>query len=399
MKETALTAENARAVADQFLRTIPAYAGGFSGRGIVIPGGGMRYLPGAWVCIRLLRDLGCKLPIQLWHLGPNECDARMAALVRPFGVECVDGYEVRKRHPARILNGWEIKPYSILHCPFVEVLLLDADNVPVMNPEFLFETPQFRDAGAIFWPDYGRLDPTRPIWDLCGVPYQDEPEFETGQLVVRKERCWDALNLTMWYNEHSDFFYRYLHGDKETFHMAFRKLNTCYAMPATPICPLEDTMCQHDFEGRRVFQHRNLDKWSLFQPNKRIAGFVHEDQCRKYLVGLRRAWRGRIWDGPFDFGKMAEKEKELADILTCNVFDYHRVGYDRRPMTFSADGTVGEGAAGCEVFWGLKTEAGEVVLELAGEVELTCRLSTEDGTSWRGQWLDHERMPVELTRL
>src|SRR6185369_13685961 len=120
------------------------------------------------------------LPVQFWHLGAREMNPYMKSLVAPLGVECVDALEVRKQRPARILNGWEIKPYAIIHSSFKEVLLLDADNVPVLNPEFLFRTPEFLDTGAIFWPDYGKLAPTRKIWKLCGVEYRHEPEFETG---------------------------------------------------------------------------------------------------------------------------------------------------------------------------------------------------------------------------
>ena len=53
----------------------------WQGRGIVICGGGLRYFPSAWVCINMLRRLGCGLPIQLWHLGSAEVDSRMSAFV------------------------------------------------------------------------------------------------------------------------------------------------------------------------------------------------------------------------------------------------------------------------------------------------------------------------------
>ncbi len=286
--------DNARARAEKFNAALPAGPGNFQGQGLVICGGGVRYFTCAWVCIQRLRRLGCTLPIQLWHLGPEELDATMAALVAPFGVTCIDALEVRKQHPARILNGWELKAYAILHSPFQEVLLLDADNVAVVNPEFLFETPEYRETGAIFWPDYGRLAPTRDIWEICGIPWRDEPEFESGQIVVDKNKCWRPLSLCMWYNEHSDFFYNHIHGDKETFHLAWRKLDQPYAMPDFPIHALEDVMCQHDFQGRRIFQHRNLDKWELSGNNKTIAGFLHEAECLEYLADLRRQWSGTI---------------------------------------------------------------------------------------------------------
>ncbi len=34
------------------------------------------------------------MPIELWHLGRHEMDARMQNLVKPLGVSCVDAREV-----------------------------------------------------------------------------------------------------------------------------------------------------------------------------------------------------------------------------------------------------------------------------------------------------------------
>ena len=92
----------------------------------------------------------------------------------------------------------------------------------------------------------------------------------------------------MWYNAHSDFFYKFIHGDKETFHIAFRKIDQEYAMPSTPLYPLPFTMCQHDFGGKLLFQHRSMMKWDLNQENVKIPGFMFEGQCLKFLDGLRK---------------------------------------------------------------------------------------------------------------
>ncbi len=390
-----LTVMTARTAADDFLGTDlrPYPPNRFEGRGIIVPGGGPRYLPSAWVCINMLRKLGCTLPIQLWHLGPNECDDNIRRLLSPLGVECVDAHAVAKKHPLRSLNGWELKPFAMLHSSFKEVMLLDADNVPVIDPTFLFDAAEYAGTGAIFWPDYGRLRPDRPIWELAGVPYCDEPEFETGQVVVNKERCWNALQLTMWYNEHSDFFYRFIHGDKETFHMAWRKLDQPYAMPTTPIEPLAYTMCQHDFMGRRVFQHRNLDKWSFFGRNKTVGGFLFEKECLDLLEMLRQRWTGRL---DFDLNSKTAEEREMAEQIIGGAFRYRRIGYDERYMTFKRNGLVADGAAACEMFWNVKSENGRAVLEVLSEKELTCRLRLNGNGVWRGQWEHHERMAVEL---
>lgn len=88
---------------------------------------------------------------------------------------------------------------------------------------------------------------------------------------------------------------------------------------------------------------------------------------------------------------------EFVEHLTGNVFEYHRVGYDRRPMTFFAAGTVGWGAARCELFWRLVGHAQEWDLDiLAQNGELTCRLRRMSNDSWEGKWEKFEQMPVEL---
>lgn len=318
-----LNIHNARLAAEKYIQTMPTCPGGAHGRGVVICGGGARYFTNAWVCINMLRRLECTSPIELWFLDSEEFDPQMEALVTPLGVKCVNAEGLRARHPVRHLGGWGLKPYAILHCAFKEVLLLDADNVPVVNPEFLFETPQFKETGAIFWPDRGRLAAGEHIWGICGVSYQDEPEFESGQIVVDKQRCWRPLQLALWYNQNSDFFYDYIYGDKDTFHLAFRKLDQPYAMPDKGLHLLQNTFCQHDFQGRRIFQHRNYDKWDLFLRNKSIKDFWFEAECRDYVRQLQQRWDGRIEyfksrsavRGTEDRGSRIEDRYPLSSIL------------------------------------------------------------------------------------
>jgi hypothetical protein len=261
----------------------------FSGRGIVIAGGGGKYFPCAYVLIRLLRHLGCRLPIELWHLGAAELSAEMRALVEPHAVATIDAHEVRHQFPVRRLHGWELKPYAIIHSSFEEVLLLDADNVPIADPTYLFDTPHYRVPGAAFWPDFGRLSADNPIWRVTGVAYRPEPEFESGQMLIDKIRCWRALQVTLHLNEHSDFYYRHLHGDKDTFHLAWRRLQQLYAMPQRGPGSLPGTILQYDFAGQPLFQHRNFAKWQLHGPNRHIVGFRHEKQCLAYLHELRQS--------------------------------------------------------------------------------------------------------------
>jgi len=389
-----LTEQNALSKLEEYIANLRGYPGHCEGKGIVVCGGGSRMFTNSWVCINVLRRLGCSLPIQLWHLGDEELSDRMRALITGLSVQCVDALKLRDTRPCRTLHGWELKAYALVNSPFEEVLLLDADNVAVTNPEFLFDTSEYKRTGAVFWPDYNRLAETRKIWRLCGIEYRDEPEFESGQILVNKARVWKSLLVSLWLNEHSDFFYNFVHGDKETFHMAFRKLDTPYCMPSRGIHSLDGTMCQHDFVGRRVFQHRNMDKWSFFDANCRVAGFLLEDECFEYLAELRRLWCGTVVFS--DEKDIVPYQSNPAVQLTAQPFEYIRIGYDVREINFFIDGRIGAGADECERFWRILKEGEKTVLEIASESKVTCRLHRCSHTFWKGKWCIGEKMPVEL---
>ena len=277
----------------QFLDRLGAYpSGDYRGRGIVLCAGGTRYFRYAWVCINMLRRMGCRLPIEMWHFGHYELDEFMTELVRPLDVTTVDALQVRKRHPIRLLLSYAIKPYALLHSSFEEVLLLDADNVPLINVETLFDEPGFRGSGSLFWPDEAPISASNPIWRICNLPYREEPAFESGQMVIAKPASWRALNLTMHMNAHSDYFYQYLQGDKDCFQIAWRVACAPYSLIPYPMKRLAGAMCQHNSYGRLVFQHRNDAKWD--RDIQRIPGFVHEDECLALLDELDRRWDGRI---------------------------------------------------------------------------------------------------------
>lgn len=278
--------------AKAYIKQIPPCSRRYKRRGIVVCGGGDRYFPLAWICIKMLRKLKCNLPIQLWYLGRKELSDRMERMMNELRVECVDAYEVRKKHPCKILNGYELKPFSIVHSSFKEILLLDADNIPVVNPQYLFQIPQYKNHGALFWPRL-KEGPPPEVWNIFDMSYIAESGFESGQILVNKVKCWKALCLALWYNERSDFYYRYTDGEKEIFHLAFRKLKTPYAMVSTPPTVVQGAIYQHDYHGNRVFQHRQSEKWNVYGQNRKVQDFIGEDKCFQYLGELRRRLASR----------------------------------------------------------------------------------------------------------
>lgn len=382
----------AKATIDTYMEHVPNYNGKkYKGRGIVMVAGGVKYLTCAYVCVRMIRANGCTLPIQIWHIGAMELDAEAAALFDGMHVEFVDCMDVMEKNPCRRVGGWEMNPYAIIHSPFREVIFLDADNIPLIDVEEMFGWEAYQKYGAVFWPDYGRLCESRSIWKLLGIKYKDEPEFESGQILVDKRRCWDELNLTMCLNENSDVYYQHVWGDKETYHMAWHYLEVPYAMPPYPINRLRSTMCQHDFDGNIIFQHRNMDKFALTRRNSRIKGFAREDECFKYLKELKSRWTGSI-EAPIPKTK-AEKEAHLE--LAGRSFQYQWNGRTGRSLEFLENGNIGHGGMDMEKGWYVKERSGGVILYITGK-GVTATLKREELGTWRGSWLNNEMFDVVL---
>jgi glycosyltransferase involved in cell wall biosynthesis len=116
------------------------------------------------------------------------------------------------------------------------------------------------------------------------------------------------------------------------------------------------------------------------------------------IQDYRRGTALKMWTG-FDLRAKPSPERSVAKKIIRPEFEYCRVGYDSRKMTFLPDGRVGEGAGGGERFWDIKKSKGSVLLELSSGASVTCRLrQTQDG-SWKGRWLRHEKMPIQLSPL
>jgi hypothetical protein len=397
MERELLTEETAPSAVAQAVAELPQYSGGFEDRGIVIPGGGTRYFPSAWVCIRMLREFGCNLPIELWHLGDSELSAEMRALVEPLGVTCRDALEVRRLFPVKFVAGWALKPFAILHSRFREVLLLDADNSPVIDPSFLFEVPEYKRTGAVLWPDETRLAPDDPVWGLMGIAYRDEPEVESGQVLVDKRRCWGPLALTSWMNnEHADFWYRYIYGDKDTFHLAWNRLDVDYAMPGHRMLRLPATMVQHDFQGRPLFQHRHGNKWSFDSQMLRIEGFAFEERCRAHFVELSSVWRGRP-AATYRHDLADPRTSAVAERLCARRWILRAAGEKSRVIAFGIDGRVRDGGGPREQTWTLLVHATDSILAIRGVDGIAWMLAEERGGRWMGQAPAEPDRSVELT--
>jgi FkbM family methyltransferase len=237
-----------------------------AGRGVVICGGGWRYFPSVYVTVRMLRLVGCTLPVQVWYLGDaGEFDVRMAQALDGWDVGWVDAQAMWRDRPGMrvrrltVDHGWMLKPFAAAFCPFREVLLLDADSYPVANPEWLMDHPECRRVGAVFWPDFNPLEAGQ--WERFGVPVHHVPGLESGQFFVDKARHWRPLYVACWLNALHDYTYRHLYGDKDTFNIAWRLCGHEMCVPTRRPGWLTHSFLQKDFAGRVLFVHRTRDKF------------------------------------------------------------------------------------------------------------------------------------------
>lgn len=379
-----------------------------SGRGIVIAAGGRKYFICGYVLIRLLRDLGCELPIQLWHLGAFEFDDEMCRIAESLpGVEVIDARKRLGDRP-RILGGWQLKVWAIQNSGFSEVLFLDADNVPVKDPTYLFDDENYLRTGATFWPDYvpsGRgHDVTAQAWRTMSLPVPartkprstmptDYRPFETGQILVNVETSWNELELTRWLNDHSDYFYArerehdrdwLIYGDKSTFLLAWQKIGSRYAMPKDSAWlgrhgkRMGGAFLQHDMDGELIFQHRcqPVSKLALDGSVRHPAGFVHGDRIDAYLADLRKRWDGIVWSARY----ASDRERELMHRHAGRWVFHRRKTISR--LTLKADGTCTK-AAGAD-HWRIVLEGGKSYLLILGKEHM--RLGW---TERLGYWHDH----------
>ncbi|OQR98524.1 hypothetical protein ACHHYP_08445 [Achlya hypogyna] len=244
-----------------------------------------KVLPSAYAAIRVLRDHGCKLPIEMWY-RPDEMSVDVPIideLTRDFNVHMREIFDKRAR-------GFHTKPYAVYYSSYDNVLLLDADNIPVRDPSYLFDDETFLREGAVFWPDYWQPDNSlfdvhshSLVWQLLQMEYWDQFEQESGQVLINRRRSMAALNKLMYYSTHEPHLIDQLQlvwGDKDLFRLAWHNTSTPYHMIERPpaiggiysyakrvFCGL--AMVQYDPQGEILFFHRNSVKLdgSAHQPH------------------------------------------------------------------------------------------------------------------------------------
>ena len=85
----------------------------FSGRGIVICAGGLKYTIPAWISVQMLRRNGCTLPIELWFFRHELPTEDFTAAFAAQGVTCRAFEDVMGGAVGMLLWGNKNVPYAV----------------------------------------------------------------------------------------------------------------------------------------------------------------------------------------------------------------------------------------------------------------------------------------------
>ncbi|KAK4537526.1 hypothetical protein CDCA_CDCA13G3551 [Cyanidium caldarium] len=356
----------------RFLReaaAAPARSANVQLRGVAISAGGTAYLPSLMVGLHILRRrTGCTLPVEVFFNGPHEAPSAAFRewVTREYGpVRFRDVAAVMAAAGRRWTNGsssacrlrpsgYGLKIAAALLSSFREVLVLDADAIAVRDPSGLFELGRFRNGstGGVFWPDFfSALDAqgyvNSELYQVlltrhgepdcrpdevrqsvlhgmrrelrCGVRLRDVRGCDSGVMLLRMEHrsgdesgqaesVYRPVLLALYMSCRSNYFYRFMYGDKDSYRLAAAALGVRTEM--TPIT-LGSVGVVRDsgFQGHAMAQF-----WPADPPTTgletaavpRVLAFVHRNQ-RKWPAVLPRgtstfpwrlewlAWRNVSW--------------------------------------------------------------------------------------------------------
>ena len=200
--------------------------------GIVICGGG-KYLLSTYCVIRGIRHFGCNLPITLFCYNSEEITEKDKKLFLNLNVKIRILSDELESKKFRNLKSYAIKIYAICYCDYEDVILIDADNLPLFDVGELQNTDEY-NYDCIFFKDIkhdvddSNLKKNYLNKDNCevfGVEYNGYESTDSGFIYINKHLYRSELLLTKWYNEFSDFYYNFILGDKDLYLFAWKKMN------------------------------------------------------------------------------------------------------------------------------------------------------------------------------
>ena len=214
-------------------------------KGVIICAGDLHFIS-AILCIENLIKQNNSLEIEWYYCGNELYEFQKQFIKSNYpSIHLIDFLTILPEwFPEKInsiqIKGYMIKPFALMMSKFNHVLLLDADIIPLIDINEFFNCEHYLKYGNVFWPDV-KFD-TKELNDRMlqfGIkpyqqlkiknPYDFNYELaETGQILINREKCWNAICLSYYLNYHNEIWYKLFFGDKDLYFIAFQLTNTFY---------------------------------------------------------------------------------------------------------------------------------------------------------------------------
>lgn len=402
---------------DERIRLIPEYDHLSGGRCIAISLTDTASATGAYVLVRLLRSLGCSLPIELWVPDVVEFHSIITETFADFGV---------RWHPVSdwgSLNTDARRLYAIIHSRYREVLLLDHAVIPLKNPEYIFDEITFLMTGALFWS--GIWSWACELLDILDMPKDCSAKPISNILLIDKAQVWEPLYLAF------ELLGTHLHkplvatgadaclASWNRFGQLFATSpRACQVLEARVGRRMRKATCHCDIKGDWLFQERSEIPWRLHGYNPSIMGGILKGKCREYLTDLRGKWF-RVFDPSNLHSDLAPKgsrwaSRFTADIWWLNIRSFKRVvdpsdyegqmrddgergslmGSYNNEIIFHDDGTLGESCPPEFACWQIRGNSCTPKLQFLSDIGSVLLELTPGVTVWKGERMERDSINV-----
>ena len=114
------------------------------------------FLPILVVTLRMLRRTGSKLPVEVFVESWESYEKAACEEILPtLNARCLVLSDVLATTPNDIEpSKYQVKAFALLMSSFEDILLLDADSIPMEKPDGMLSSEPFSSTGLVTWPDY-----------------------------------------------------------------------------------------------------------------------------------------------------------------------------------------------------------------------------------------------------
>jgi alpha 1,2-mannosyltransferase len=314
----------------------------------------VKYMSIFLVSLRMLRQTGCTLPIEVFVNDWSEQDKSVCDTVLPsLNARCIvisNIYDTAAgvKQP----DHYQYKIFAILFSSFQNILFLDSDAFPAYDPTFLFTKAPYTIHGLVTWPDYWAQTISAHFYHIAAipeVPSQSRLSTETGQLLLNKDIHRESLLMMVYYNYYGpDYYYILLSqgsqgaGDKETFVQAALAVGLPYYQVRTAPGGLGRVMGK-EFKGTGILQADPTLDYEYLTP---MRSHIHKTEL----------WKDADLAHPAAdaLHKVPPKPKPLFIHQNTLKLDPAQVLQDKHSPTFEPDGTPHR-------MWGKKNDMEKLV--------------------------------------